>query len=786
MSNQVSDYAFEWYKANPASPHTIEFLAGLSEGVTKVLIKNFPKVPGPARRPIYDGVDSVRHAKMESYKAKKDYVLACCKPVESKGEAYIKTAWTNIEVFRQLYRCWKACMIGLGWPISILPGWPPANYTAAAEEEIVKAAKEIAETTKPATEGEVEGEVPLVPPTAEFPDNSSIGVDDQLHSWVLSAYFLYGPDEFVSVANGLLSTSNFLVSYVEDQNKLYYSWRDERNFAIAEREYIKVHKKHSKTFTNIRKNLQGPVPEWMVDLETLAIQVAEEAAAAKENPPPATATPLAPAQPTSSTPAEGSFLEKSANVAEGKDNEETVVVSDDDVEGDLKALNSSDPDYDSEWEAEKKRTREARRKAAARRLERLKKGKEKATDPPQLVEKVIKTTPEGVTEARWLTTAGKEAKNLEDKLAQIRAELEGGYIPFDPSLRMTFTVDANAMRLLDEPPPHFLNLFQDKIKIRGLPATVDNIRIFIIDNGLNEEIHDDATYAGTCVALGHAGALVTNVTAGLPTLPTAPANSAVTEARIPPWKNAARRMVSAALAYASQGGANGELSWFESHSNVYGRLMIVKRFCDICEGIIASGFLNHYTQKLTIGEVVGANNVSTYRFRRLSTPELVVSAVEKVRNETIYRMIDPTALAKYVRFNNAGVLAHIASGPVKGFCKGNIDVLTTKNIPRDVKIAELKAIDSAPYDSRLIRQAYIIHSLYGTRPQKWYQGEKAKHQMDSRDAIFESLVNAYREAENKTSTRMIRADTRLELKDVLSGSENYMMVMEVLRASKTL
>ncbi|KAG9441080.1 hypothetical protein H6P81_016934 [Aristolochia fimbriata] len=85
-----------------------------------------------------------------------------------------------------------------------------------------------------------------------------------------------------------------------------------------------------------------------------------------------------------------------------------------------------------------------------------------------------------------------------------------------------------------------------------------------------------------------------------------------------------------------------------------------------------------------------------------------MTALEAVNYcEAVYSFMNPEMIKLYKDFDEAGVLAQVAAGPLKVFCRGNVDTLKTPDIPDDVTLFDLAPIHDPPYD-RTLKQTKII------------------------------------------------------------------------------
>ncbi|KAA8527299.1 hypothetical protein F0562_034604 [Nyssa sinensis] len=132
----------------------------------------------------------------------------------------------------------------------------------------------------------------------------------------------------------------------------------------------------------------------------------------------------------------------------------------------------------------------------------------------------------------------------------------------------------------------------------------------------------------------------------------------------------------------------------------------------------------------------------------------------------ILKYFDPEALAEYRAFDETGLGAQIAAGPLYAYCKGEVDPLLRDLIPPDVRIVDPKAIESAPYGAKTIRKAYIILEEAGFDFGRWFQGEKAMRYFDPIDLEFRAVVKSgHNELKERATAATITGDDIALAKD---------------------
>ncbi|KAF5186692.1 hypothetical protein FRX31_023724 [Thalictrum thalictroides] len=92
-------------------------------------------------------------------------------------------------------------------------------------------------------------------------------------------------------------------------------------------------------------------------------------------------------------------------------------------------------------------------------------------------------------------------------------------------------------------------------------------------------------------------------------------------------------------------------------------------------------------------------------------------------------------------FNEAGVIAQIASGPLSKFCKGVLDPLTVKSWSSETTVYDLRPI-RPPYDAQTIIRARMILDVIGFNYGRWYQAEKAMANVNFDDITFKAKAEA--------------------------------------------
>lgn len=835
MDADLITYTQDFHIKNPFAVETAVFLAATPFSLATLLIKNLPGLNADNKKKLRAKVKTYRDRYTKLLEEKKDYLAEWSRSFSAKGEELSKSVWTNKDVFAHYLRCWRSCMVTLSWHAIIMGDWEPKGHAPRDDYDLKKikdAALMLAQSKYFFGEADINT---VTIPEINMPGNVGLGFGMQVHLWVLTAFFQLGAEKFAETANKMISLTGMVVSYSKPDKTLNYRWKEMSCCSSYESIYIDTMASFSDDFKEMLVSAGDELPEWMLALikqleehpdykgdEEQALdeeededEEEEEAAAGEEGaePIPGVEVPAPPRleegeidQSASDPPADPPTQQ--ANPPNPAPAAEVPAVQAAAAALNLPAPTDPDPKKTSEVPSTSK-TQEGSSSGT----------KDQGSDDPIIIEDpsdelaavsvpkrktnqagkrnpmrqpgagaMTVVTRDGTKKVNLNTLAlGSEAarksREAYEKIRNMYNNLKKGYKKFDDSMRCKREIPEKARFLLDQRPPAFIELFTDRLKVRDTPPTVHSIRVFCVENGLNEEEIEDAAFAGICVCLANAGALLPTMTTALPTVAEIEVKpkSQISDIKLPIWMNSARRMLCAALLYDSQSGKNGELSWYESYCKVYGRMMRVKRFCDVCESIISSGFLNHYVDFLTVGEVVCANNVSVYRYKRLSTPDVIMNAFAKVQNETIYRMIDPDVLMKYVKFVRAGVLGQIASGPLKSLCHGTINVLEVEDIADDVTIGELKPISEPPFDVRMIKQAYLIHKVFDTVPGKWYQGLREKDNMDARDNIFYSIVKAYKASEDEAAARMLKKETKIEDQDLMSEVETYQIVLETMK-----
>ncbi|KAA8527298.1 hypothetical protein F0562_034605 [Nyssa sinensis] len=155
------------------------------------------------------------------------------------------------------------------------------------------------------------------------------------------------------------------------------------------------------------------------------------------------------------------------------------------------------------------------------------------------------------------------------------------------------------------------------------------------------------------------------------------------------------------------------------------------------------------------GKAANDNSGGDYQddFYKSKTP------VQTMAFNAILKYFDPEALAEYRAFDETGLVAQIAAGPLYAYCKGEVDPLLRDLIPPDVRVIDPKGIESAPYDAKTIRKAYIILEEAGFDFGRWFQGEKAMRYFDPIDLEFRAVVKSVRNKlkENASADAELRA-----------------------------
>lgn len=158
--------------------------------------------------------------------------------------------------------------------------------------------------------------------------------------------------------------------------------------------------------------------------------------------------------------------------------------------------------------------------------------------------------------------------------------------------------------------------------------------------------------------------------------------------------------------------SDGRLKCYDAFTKVSDNFISETRLVNICREIHAAGSVGKIMDMLTLRDINAENNVFSYMLVRLSSPALVKKALQLMPYKAIYGYFDPAAVRAYrnfdqaaVRayryFDQAGLAAQIAAGPLRVYCKGNINPLTIANYSDDIKLSQLAPIYKAPYHELL-------------------------------------------------------------------------------------
>jgi len=191
--------------------------------------------------------------------------------------------------------------------------------------------------------------------------------------------------------------------------------------------------------------------------------------------------------------------------------------------------------------------------------------------------------------------------------------------------------------------------------------------------------------------------------------------------------------------------SDGRLKCYDAFTKVSGNFISETRLVNICRAIHAAGSVQKIMNMLTLRDINAENNVFSYMLVRLSSPALVKKALLLMPYKVIYGFFNPAAIRAYRNFDQAGLAAQIAAGPLRVYCKGNINPLTIANYPDDIKLSQLAPIYKAPYDEPTLRLVKIILDEYGIQYGRWYQGAKAAAIQSPIDNRFRALVKKIRE-----------------------------------------
>jgi len=186
--------------------------------------------------------------------------------------------------------------------------------------------------------------------------------------------------------------------------------------------------------------------------------------------------------------------------------------------------------------------------------------------------------------------------------------------------------------------------------------------------------------------------------------------------------------------------SHGSLKCYGAFTKESGNITSETRLVNICRAIHAAGSVQKIMDMLTLRDINAENSVFSYMLVRLSSPGLVKKALQLMPYNPIYEYFDPVALTAYKNFDQAGLAAQIAAGPLRIYCEGNINPLTIANYSEDIKLSQLAPIAKAPYDEPTLRLVKIILDEYGIQYGRWYQGIKAAAIETPIDTRFRALV----------------------------------------------
>lgn len=246
-------------------------------------------------------------------------------------------------------------------------------------------------------------------------------------------------------------------------------------------------------------------------------------------------------------------------------------------------------------------------------------------------------------------------------------------------------VSEGLKELMDDPELGRFSLYTGQFIAKSYEIGKKGVVQFLKDNSIGHDAPKDVLYGAICIELIGAGVIKSS----------GDANYTATEAEIAmilmslieAGKSLARTVCMVALHAFCQGIDGNSLSWYNSLMEVEGNFISKCRLVDLLKLIQASGTIPQIMECMAVDIATTENNIFKYRFTRLSAPGLIRTALKALTYEVIYDFFDPDV---YKMFDESGILAQIASGPLNIYCKGKIDPIRHKNIPPNVKLSDLK------------------------------------------------------------------------------------------------
>ncbi|KAM5560956.1 hypothetical protein ABKV19_021860 [Rosa sericea] len=307
-----------------------------------------------------------------------------------------------------------------------------------------------------------------------------------------------------------------------------------------------------------------------------------------------------------------------------------------------------------------------------------------------------------------------------------RRKLEGVCMDF---VRQEITIEDNLKALWALPEFEFLDIYTGSLTLKDYPYTPGGVAKFLKDNEMQKNNMKDVVY----------GCIVFKLISLKLVVPDTDAGTENTDSDV--------ELVSEAVLNRQA------IRWYDSYTAAKGAYLTAARFENVVKLIISSGAISTICKLVTVGCLRSERKVLQYRLKRLSSPALVRVAINAIPYRQILECFQPDALAAYRKFDEAGLVAQIASGPLGAYCTGEVDPFAGDQVPDDVKIVELKRIE-APYDSKTLKQAYIILEEVNYSFGHWYQGKKAMTTMDAGDVRFRALVKAFRHRETEQAEKI--------------------------------
>lgn len=297
--------------------------------------------------------------------------------------------------------------------------------------------------------------------------------------------------------------------------------------------------------------------------------------------------------------------------------------------------------------------------------------------------------------------------------------------------------------LMELPEPTRVDLnFVSSLTLRPYPFTIIGVASFIKDNSLNSADLKDIIFGIVLVKLVSIGAIFPDLDDFSEDKVTKNDIGNITDGKLEVFAGWAKNMMVVALHVYSRGNFCDDISWYNSYCAVKGAYLSHARFTNIARMIINSGSIGDICKIITLGELRSENKVLRYRIERLSSPSLVKAALDAMPYEVILKHFNAAIISEYRKFDEGGIAAQIAAGPLSVYCKGDVDALLGDKIPGDVRIVDLKPIESVPYDARTLRMVYIILEEVKYSFGRWFQCEKAMKRMNVFDMYFRSIVKA--------------------------------------------